>query len=449
MSEIVDISISDLLLDPENPRFKDVPKTQQEAARELAEKHGDHVIELADDVVKFGLDPTTLPAVVAAGGTRQRYRMLEGNRRLLAIKALETPTLISGVLPAGLSKRLTDLSKAYGKKPIESMPCVLFETEKEAEHWIIIRHTGANRGIGLVTWGTDEQERYEKRHTGKLKPAGQVIEFVEKHGKLSPQAQTSTQKINTNVARLVETTAVREKLGIDLDDGDLVSYYPLEEVVKGLSRVVEDLKTQKVNVPDLYSAKQRQEYVDKFSRNYLPKKSTALSEPIVLSDLTEGKKTRKVKSKPKRKKQSRSSRNTVAVGNALNVTPPRINAVYNELLTLNAEQYPNACAVLLRVFVELSVDHLLEDKGVMSGSEIAAKPLKARLKAAAKQLHKTNAISLSLQRAVNAVADGQSMLAPGIPSFNQYVHNKYTFPKPSEQYAAWDELAPFLEKVWP
>lgn len=449
MPEIVDIPISDLLLDPENPRFKDVPKTQQEAARDLAEKHGDHVIELADDVVKFGLDPTTLPAVVASGGTRQRYKMLEGNRRLLAIKALETPTLISGVLPAGLSKRLTDLSKAYAKNPIQSMPCVLFETEKEAEHWIIIRHTGANKGVGLVTWGTDEQERYERRHTGKLKPAGQVIEFVEKHGKLSPQAQTSTQKINTNVARLVETTAVREKLGIDLDDGDIVSYYPLEEVVKGLTRIVEDLKTHKVNVPDLYSAKQRQDYVGNFSRTQLPKKSTALTEPVVLSDLTAGRKARKVKPKPKKRKAKKASRNTVAAGATLNVTPPRINAVYNELLTLNAEQYPNACSVLLRVFVELSVDHLLEDKGVMTGGEIANKPLKARLKAAAKHLHRTKAISLSLQKAVNAVADGQTMLAPGIPSFNQYVHNKYTFPKPAEQYASWDELAPFLEKLWP
>jgi len=449
MPQIVDIPISDLLLDPENPRFKDVPKSQQEAAKELAEKHGDHVIELATDVVKFGLDPTTFPAVVASGDTRQRYKMLEGNRRLLAVKALETPTLISGVLLPSLAKRLTDLSKSYAKNPIQSMSCVLFDSEKEAEHWIIIRHTGSNKGVGLVTWGTDEQERYEKRHTGKLKPAGQVIEFVEQHGQLSPKAQTSTQRINTNVARLVETTAVREKLGIDIDDGDVVSYYPLSEVVKGLSRIVEDLKTQKINVPDLYSAKQRQEYIDKFSRKYLPKKSTALPEPVVLSDLSEGKRSRKVKTRSRKQRKKKPSRTTVAVGNGLNVTPPRINAVYNELLTLNAEQYPNACAVLLRVFVELSVDHLLEEHKLMPEAEIAAKPLKARLKAAAKHLRSSGLISNSLQKAVNAVADGQSMLAPGIPNFNQYVHNKYTFPKPAEQYAAWDELAPFLEKLWP
>jgi hypothetical protein len=449
LPEIVDISISDLLLDPENPRFKDIPRSQQEAAKDLAQKHGDHVIELASDVVSYGLDPTTLPAVVPSGDTRQRYRVLEGNRRLLAIKALETPTLISGVLSPSLSKRLTDLSKAYVKQPIESMACVLFETEEEAEHWIVIRHTGANKGIGLVTWGTDEQERYESRHTGKLKPAGQVIEFVEQHGELSPAAQTSNQRINTNVARLVETTAVRERLGIDLDDGDVVSYYPVEEVSKGLSKIVEDLKTQKVNVPNLYSAKQRADYVDSFTRRHLPKKSTALSEPVVLGTLASGKKQRRQARRRKKPTQPKSSRTTVATGSNLSIAPPRINATYNELLTLNAEQYPNACAVLLRVFVELSVDHLLEDKKVMTDAEMRAKSLAERLKAAAKYLKKEGAISNSMLRAINAVADGQSLLAPGIPTFNQYVHNKYTFPKPAEQYAAWDELAPFFEKLWP
>lgn len=448
MPEVVEIPISDLLLDAENPRFKEVPKTQQEAAKELADKHGDQVIELAADLVKYGPDPTTLPAVVASGDRRKRYRMLEGNRRLLAIKALETPTLISGVLAPSLAKRLTDLSKAYSRRPIATMPCVLFADEKDAEHWILLRHTRGNKGVGLVTWGTDEQERYERRHSGKLKPAGQVIEFVEQHGTLSAEAQASNQRINTNVARLLETTAVREVLGIGLDDGDIISHYPTDEVVKALAKIVEDLKTNKVNVPDLYTADQRVNYAKGLGKKYLPRKSTVLSEPAVLSDLGTGKSSRKVK--PRKKTQTKKpTRTTVATGSALNITPPRINAIYNELLLLNAEVYPNACAVLLRVFVELSVDHVIEDEKLMSERDKEKKSLKERLKAVAKHFKKEGAISNSLQQAVNAIADGQSALAPGIFNFNQYVHNKYTFPKPGEQYAAWDELAPFLEKVWP
>lgn len=449
MPEIVDIPIADLLLDAENPRYRDVAKNQQVAATALAEKHPNQVVRLAADIVENGLDPTTLPAVVATADKRKkRYRTLEGNRRLLALKALETPTLISAVLPAGASKRLSALSKRFVSDPITDMKCVLFDKEDEAEHWVWNRHTGENEGAGLVTWGADEKERYKARRTGKLKPTGQVIEFVERIGKLSNAAQSSAQKINTNVERMIETTYVKEKLGIDVVEGDVVSWYPADEVAKGLTRIVEDLLTQKKSVNDLYYAKQRKAYVDGFTRSYLPKRSAMLDQPLILSDLAVGKKKpRKVSGarKPAKKPKPR----TTVAQDGLNVTTPRINAVYNELLNLNAETYPNACAVLLRVFVELSVDHLLEDKKLMPEAKIEKEKLKVRMKTVAKHLNATAAISNSLQKAVNAVADGQSVLAPGLSNFNQYVHNKYTFPKTSELYAAWDELTPFFAKIWP
>lgn len=448
-SEIVDIQISDLLLDVGNPRYADVARNQQAAATALAEKHSSHILKLAEDIVENGLDPTTLPAVVATSDKRKkRYRLLEGNRRLLAIKALETPTLISAVLSPNASKHLTSLSKRYAKEPLPSMKCVLFSSEKEAERWVWLRHTGENEGAGLVTWGAKEKERYKARHTGKLKPTGQVIEFVEKYGNLSAKAQASHQKITTNVERLIETTHVKEKLGFDVIDGEVVSWYPRDEIVKGLTRILEDLLTKRKSVKDLYYADQRKRYVDSFSRGHRPKKSTMLDQPVVLSDLTAGKKKpRKVPSTPKPKPKAK-PRTTVAK-DGLEVSTPRINDVYNELLNLNAESYTNACAVLLRVFVELSVDHLLEDKKVMSEHKIANEPLKVRMKAAGKYLKKNGDISNTLLKAINAMADSQSVLAPGLTSFNQYVHNKYTFPKPSELYASWDELAPFLGKIWP
>jgi hypothetical protein len=448
-SEIVDIQISDLLLDVENPRYTDVARNQQAAASALAEKHSSHILKLAEDIVENGLDPTTLPAVVATSDKRKkRYRLLEGNRRLLAIKALETPTLISAVFSSSASKRLTSLSKQYAKKPLSSMKCVLFSSEKEAEHWVWLRHTGENEGIGLVGWGAKEKERYKARHTGKLKPTGQVIEFVEKYGNLSPEAQASNQKITTNVERLIETTYVRQKLGFDVIDGDVVSWYPRDEVVKGLTRIVDDLLTKKLSVKDLYYADQRKQYVDGFTRRYIPKKSTMLDQPVVLSDLTAGKKKpRKIQATPKPTPKTK-PRTTVAK-DGLDVSTPRINDVYNELLTLNAESYTNACAVLLRVFVELSVDHFLEEKKVMPEKKIEEEPLKVRMKAVGKHLKKNGDISNTLLKAVNSMADSQSVLAPGLTTFNQYVHNKYTFPKPSELYASWDELAPFLQKIWP
>lgn len=454
MHEIVDIPVASLLFDTQNARYADEPSSQQAAAIELAEKHGEHIVELAADIVAEGAtDPLALPAVVPSGDTRKRYTLLEGNRRLLAVRALETPTLISSVLSPAAAKKLSELSKGYVRQPITHFKCALFDSEQSARHWIFLRHTGQNEGAGLVTWGSTEKDRFQARHSGKLKPAGQVIAFVEAHGALSAAAKASGRGIQTNVERLVETTDVRKRLGIDVVDGDVVSLYPLEEVVKGLTRIVEDLKTQAMTVPQLYHAHQRRDYVNSFGRKDLPKKTTMLRDPVVLSDLTSGQKKPRTIKKKRGGSASKppTARTTVISGTAtpLNVTTPRINAIYIELLTISAEQYPNACSVLLRVFIELSVDHALDARKLMTESNMRNTPLAKRLKAVAADLKSRRRISAKLAAAVDSIANGPSVLAPGVPTFNQYVHNQFVFPKPSDLYAAWDELSPFMEKVWP
>lgn len=135
----------------------------------------------------------------------------------------------------------------------------------------------------------------------------------------------------------------------------------------------------------------------------------------------------------------------------LDVTTPRVNRVFEELSTLNVEQFPNAASVLFRVFVELSVDHFIGDESLMSDAEMRRVPLAKRLKTAAAHLANSSRIQEDLRRAVERVADGGagSVLAPAIPTMHQYVHNQYVLPRPAELYAAWDELGPFLAVLWP
>ena len=47
----------------------------------------------------------------------------------------------------------------------------------------------------------------------------------------------------------------------------------------------------------------------------------------------------------------------------LNVTQNRIADIYKELRTLRLDDAPNAIAVLLRVFLELSIDYFLTKEG--------------------------------------------------------------------------------------
>ena len=450
MPEIVNIPLADLLLDSGNPRLVETKESQQETALGLARQQGDNLIRLATDIVDNGLDPTTLPAVVATADRQKRYKVVEGNRRVLALRALETPSLVAPVLSPSSSRRLVQLAARYEQRPLGNVPCVLFETEDDAQHWVELRHTGQNQGIGLVEWGADEKDRYHARHAGTRRPAGQVLEFVEKHGVLSPEARASNRRIITTLQRMLNTAYVRDKLGIDIQNQQVIALYPTSELSRSLSRLVEDLKLN-YQVPDLYHLPQREDYIDRLPARVKPRRSKMLKTPVFLDSLTAGEPSPMASARSRRRRRVQPTRTTVIPrSSTLDVKPPRINAIYNELSTLNVEQYPNACSVLTRVFIELSVDHYVSEKKLLTDKQVRDLPLAKRLKTVVTKLEKSGDIPARLARAMEAMADNQrSAVGASVVTMNQYIHNEFVYPKSHDLYATWDEIAPFMEKLWP
>jgi hypothetical protein len=448
MHESVEVAVADLLLDEQNARLGEEQPSQQAIYLALGAQQGKRLIKLAEDIVDKGLDPTTLPAVVAVGDRRKRYKVIEGNRRILVLKALETPGILSTALSSAEQRRLQELSVRYLRSPVESVNCILFDTEAEAIHWVQMRHTGSNEGAGLVEWDTNEKDRFIARHgSGKQRNlGGQVLDFLVKIDGPPPGGD---RKILTNVQRLINTKDVRETLGLERVQGQLLSRYPTSEVVKGLRKIVGDLRSGAIKVNDIYYRDDQLDYLKKFDPSELPDPAKELQGPVALEDLAVGR-TAPARPKIDRKKVRRQTpRSAVIPGNCvLNVTPPRINAIFNELLTLNVDQYPNAAAVLLRVFLELSVDHEIDRQNLMTEQQRRNTPLHKRLKTVAGSLKASGRISDQLHKAIEKVADGQNVIAASSFAFNQYVHNQYAYPQPSELRTAWDELQPFVEKLW-
>lgn len=204
MHDTVSVRVVDLLLDPLNARFSEEVGSQPEAFRALARLNPKHVVTLAEDIVENGMDPLTLPGVVATGDRRKRYTVLEGNRRVLALKALDTPSIIASELTSQQQKRLAELSARFLADPIDAIDCVLFEDEAEARHWIFLRHTGLNDGAGVLGWDPDNQDAFKARHGGQRSMAGQVVDFLQRAG-----STLSTTGVSTTIARLVSTPTVR------------------------------------------------------------------------------------------------------------------------------------------------------------------------------------------------------------------------------------------------
>lgn len=448
MPQRVEVPVADLLLDEKNARLGQEMASQQDAALALARQQGRRLVRLAQDVAERGLDPSQLPSIVATGDKpRRRYTVIEGNRRVLAVKALETPSLVQPALSAGDFKKLQAAALKFAANPIEEIACVLFASEEfsEAYGWVIRRHTGQQDGAGLVEWSSDEKDRFAARHGSSDRGmAGQVLDFLEA---IDGRSNSPT-KVSTTLTRLLSTPEVRHRLGIDRVGNEIISWYPKDEVVKGIRRVLDDLRGQRVGVKDLYTAKDRRDYAEDLKQSELPKKSTKLADPVKLVDLSAGKRTPAAKKPAQRRRpKPKTERTAVAAPGNLSPQAPRLNAIYNELLALSADTFPNAGSVLLRVFLELAIDDYIDRHNVMTPAQKGNAVLAKRMKEVALHLETAGEIDLQLKKAVVKIADAQHTLAASIMAFHQYVHNQYVHPKPSELRTSWNELQPFLEAV--
>jgi len=99
MPDVKLVSPADLLFDTANPRLSEPNTGQREAWRSLAMLLDRKLLVLARDIVAYGIDPSTLPIVMSSGDDAKRYIVLEGNRRLAALKSLENPEAIVGAIP--------------------------------------------------------------------------------------------------------------------------------------------------------------------------------------------------------------------------------------------------------------------------------------------------------------------------------------------------------------
>jgi hypothetical protein len=102
---------------------------------------------------------------------------------------------------------------------------------------------------------------------------------------------------------------------------------------------------------------------------------------------------------------------------------------------------------MLRVFVELAVDSEVAKRPNLKGKADPNTTLAKRLKELAGDMKAKAEIDSDLHKAVIRIADTRGIMAANTQTFNQFLHNRYVHPVPSELRTAWDELQPFMEKV--
>ena len=115
--------------------------------------NGGKLAELAEDIVTEGLSPIERLLVIKDEEDSNRFIVVEGNRRLAALRIMDNPAVMGGLsVVEALRKRLEKIAKDFDRNAVEPLSCYEVKNRDEANKWIYLRHTGANEGRGVVEW---------------------------------------------------------------------------------------------------------------------------------------------------------------------------------------------------------------------------------------------------------------------------------------------------------
>ena len=434
MIEITPLSIPDLLIDTENPRLKQPNIGQRDALRVFAAYEPGKLVALSKDIVYFGINPAELSIVMPFNDDLKRYVVLEGNRRLTALKALENPEWLVGAIQPSEVEEMRRLSRQYQENPIEVIQCVVVSSRDEARHWMELRHTGGqNSGAGVVPWGSDDAARFRAR-TGNYEFHTQVLNLLEDAGQLTPTDRRSVKA--TSLKRLLGTPEVRAKLGIESRDGQLLVVADEKRVLKALKHVLNDLKT--ITVKSIYTQNQRIAYAKALPQTVVVP-PTGKSSPVSVSgkQLSVNRPANTTGAAPRDK--------LIPARCALNITHQRLQDIARELRKLSLKEHTNAVSVLFRVFIELSADAYVEREGISGNVD---DKLSTKLLNVTTDLITRKKLTKQQAAPVRLICNKDSFLAPSTALMNEYVHSKSIFPAPVDLRAYWDSIQPFIAAIW-
>ncbi|WP_159079361.1 hypothetical protein [Plantactinospora sp. BC1] len=145
-----------VVLDSRNPRLPDGTSSDRDAINRLLDEGADALINLARDMAKSGqTNPAELPIAIKDGS---KYIVLEGNRRFAALKLLNDPALANNEEHEAAFRR----ARALGAPP-KTVFTLISDSREEADHWIVLRHTGENNGRGVKRWSTAQAATHARR----------------------------------------------------------------------------------------------------------------------------------------------------------------------------------------------------------------------------------------------------------------------------------------------
>ena len=376
------LSVANLHLDAKNPRIG--RETSARAPREIIQylfAH-DKALEVAQSIAARGYFPNE---PLLAIRENEQLVVVEGNRRLAALKALREPGLLEGAT----RRQIERLSRQIeNPSDIANVPVTLAPSRRATDRQIAGRHVGTpvlawqaeNRASFILNkmdeGYTNDQLRDQlsftlahiqaARQTRAIADMARSIDLPEEvKAKLgNPRA-----KLFTTLERVFDSSVGREYLRVEPDpDHGLRGTTTKAEFLRGFIKLVTDVALGKESSRTLNKNDDIRDYFERRSPETRPAK---MDGSFVPADIIQGRSvaptgglteptTTPVKSKPL-------SKTVVPRDFKVRFGRDRLSDIRNELVKLKREEFPNAGAVMLRVFLEIAVVDYLQRTGELPG----------------------------------------------------------------------------------
>jgi len=464
------MAVKNIYLDHKNPRLGQ--KASQLSPHEIIQYLFDHdsAEEIAFSINTRGYFANEPILVVKEG---QKYIAVEGNRRLAALKALQEPKL----LDARDAKRLEQALAKSRRKPPSAVPVVIAPNRRATDRLVAGRHVGravkpwqADDRAGFILQkmadgysneelindlGFKQGDIQQARQTRAITTLARTLplepEVAEKYASPRPA-------LFTNIERVVESKAGRQYLHIEPSfEHGFVFTTSAKEARKGMVRILSDaakghLSSRKMNKNDDIA-----NYFRSWAPGELPEKKQRNATPDDLESSGGRKKTKAVTRKKKKVSTRRRVHDTVIPSSFKPIHgEARLFEIRKELATLKSEKYPNAGAVLLRVYFELAALHYLDRIGRLETfvAELKKKNVLLKngvptLKELRKELTKIAKAKLPAAHA-NSVekAIRQDQSAPfGLDDLHSFVHQRHELPGKRDIDQFWSRMEPLFEMM--
>ncbi len=311
--------VASLHLDTKNPRLG--PETSARAPREIIQYLFEHdkALDVAKSIAARGYFQNEPLLAIKAGG---QVVVVEGNRRLAALKALREPSILEGTYQRQverLSRQIED------PKDIESVPVITAPSRRATDRQIAGRHVGTpvlawqaeNRASFILDkldeGYTDDQLRDQLRFlAADIQAARQTRSIADMARSLDlpedvkAKLENPRAKLFTTIERVFDSSVGRDYLMVKPDpDHGIRGLTTKAEFLRGFTKLVTDVARGKQSSRTLNSSDDIRSYFKSWKPKERPTKKRG---SFVPADIIGGRSTASRRSPPphlQRRNQSR------------------------------------------------------------------------------------------------------------------------------------------------